>query len=108
LVNYRGKLDIAADILNVVSRNPRKTQIMYQANLSFQILEKYLAELSEASLMCFEDGNQCYALTQKGQQFLDAYREYAKTNRNVEKVLSNFNIKKANLERFLANEHQIE
>ena len=108
MVNYRGKLDIAADILNVVSRNPKKTQIMYQANLSFQVLERYLAELSQASLMCFEDGIQCYALTQKGKMFLDAYREYSKTNKNVEKVLSNFNIKKANLEKFLTTEHQIE
>jgi predicted transcriptional regulator len=99
LGNYRRKFDIIADILNVVSRSPRKTQIMYQANLSFRILEKYLAELKGASLICFKDENQCYALTLKGQQFLNAYREYSKTSKHVEKVLNDVNSKKANLQK---------
>jgi predicted transcriptional regulator len=96
---YRGKFDIIADILNVVSQRPRKTQIMYQANLSFRILEKYLAELNGASLICYKDENQCYDLTLKGQQFLDAYKEYSKTSRHVEKVLNEVNSKKANLQK---------
>jgi predicted transcriptional regulator len=96
---YRGKFDIIADILNVVSRRPKKTQIMYQANLSFRILEKYLAELNEASLICYKYENQCYDLTLKGQQFLDAYKEYSKTSRHVEKVLNDINSKKANLQK---------
>ena len=66
--SYRDKLDIIADILNVASRKPKKTQIMYQANLSFRLLQKYLAELSGASLICFEDETQCYALTSKGEE----------------------------------------
>ena len=44
--NYRGKLDIIADILRVVSGNAKKTQIMYQANLSYRVLQKYLAEIA--------------------------------------------------------------
>ena len=100
--NYRGKFDIVADILNIASRNPKKTQIMYQANLSFRILQKYLAELSGASLICFQDETQCYALTKKGQQFLDEYKEYSKTNKHVEKVLNDANVKKANLARLFS------
>jgi predicted transcriptional regulator len=99
LRNYRRKLDIIADILNVASRNPKKTQIMYQANLSFRVLQKYLAELSGACLINFQNETQCYALTHKGQQFLEAYKEYSKTNKHVEKVLNDANSKKANLQK---------
>ena len=99
MVTYRGKLDIAADILNVVSRKPKKTQIMFQANLSYQVLQKYLTELTGASLICFEGEHQCYSLTIKGQQFLDAYRKYLKTHRYVEKALNDINGKKAELEK---------
>ena len=42
---------------------------------------------------------QCYSLTPKGQQFLEGYKEYDKINKHVEKVLNDFEIKKANLER---------
>ena len=86
--SYRGKLDIIADILRVAMGNPKKTQIMYQANLSYKVLQKYLAEIIEASLISFEDEKGCYILTAKGQEFLDAYKEYSKINRHVEKRLN--------------------
>ncbi len=37
----------------VANRKPKKTQIMYQANLSFRVLQKYLAEMSGASFDLF-------------------------------------------------------
>ena len=95
---YRGKLEIIADILNVATRKPKKTQIMYQANLSFRVLQKYLAEVSDASLICFEDEGQCYALTAKGQEFLEAYKQYFKTNKQAEKIIGEVNLKKQILE----------
>ena len=100
--SYRGKFDIIADILTIASRNPKKTQIMYQANLSYRILQKYLTELNGASLISLQDESQRYVLTPKGQQFLNEYKEYSKTNRHIEKVLNNANIKKANLERLFS------
>ena len=99
--SYRDKLDIIADILNVASRKPRKTQIMYQANLSFRLLQKYLNEVSGASLICFEDETQCYDLTSKGKAFLDAYKLYAKTNKHAEKILGEVNLKKQTLEKLV-------
>ena len=98
---YRGKLDIIADILNVASRNPKKTQIMYQANLSFRVLQKYLAELSSASLICFENEPNRYTLTLKGKEFLDAYKLYSKTNRHAEKIIGEVNSKKRTLEKLV-------
>jgi predicted transcriptional regulator len=104
LVNYRGRLDIIADILHVVRGNAKKTQIMYQANLSYRVLQKYLAEITGASLICFEDGIRCYILTDKGRAFLDAYEEYSKTNKHVEKRLNDVRCKKNDLEKLCSSE----
>ena len=96
--NYRGRLDIIADILQVVSQNAKKTRIMYQANLSYKVLQRYLKDVTAASLISFEKTEQCYMLTRKGQDFLKAYRDYSKTNRCIEKSLNDVNNKKKNLE----------
>lgn len=96
--SYRSRLDIIADILHVVSQDAKKTQIMYQANLSYKVLTKYLTEVSEAALVTFEDEKRCYVLTAKGRGFLEAYREYSKDNRHIEKRLNDINSKKKNLE----------
>jgi predicted transcriptional regulator len=96
---YRSKLDIVADILKVASRKPKKTHIMYQTNLSFRLLQKYLAEISGASLICFEDETHCYNLTSKGKAFLDAYRQYSKTNKHAAKIIGEANSKKQTLEK---------
>jgi predicted transcriptional regulator len=103
LANYRGRLDIIADILHVVSGNAKKTQIMYQANLSYKVLQKYLAEIVEASLINFEDKRRCYILTVKGREFLDAYQEYFKTNRQVEKRVNDVRTKKNILEKLCSS-----
>jgi predicted transcriptional regulator len=98
LGSYRRRLDIIADILQVVSQNAKKTQIMYQANLSYKVLQRYLRNITAASLVDFEDEEQCYVLTPKGQEFLEAYKDYDKTNKSIEKRLSDCNNKKKTLE----------
>jgi len=98
LVNYRDRLDIIADILSVVSREAKKTQIMYQANLSYKVLQRYLNEIAGASLIRFEDSQQIYMLTSKGQNYLDAYREYARCSKSMEKRLNDFTVKRKILE----------
>ncbi len=98
MVNYRDRLDIIADILNVASKSAKKTQIMYQANLSYKVLQRYLNEIVEASLVRFEDNHQYYLLTLKGQEYLDAYREYARLSKSMEKRLNDFSMKRKILE----------
>lgn len=102
--SYRGRLDIIADILQVVSQNAKKTQIMYQANLNYKVLQRYLKNITSASLIDFEDTEQCYVLTTKGQEFLEAYKEYAKTNESIAKRLNDANIKKKCLEELCLKE----
>jgi predicted transcriptional regulator len=95
---YRRKLDIIADMLLVAANGAKKTQIMYQANLSYRLLVKYLEEVRRAYLLSFERKQQRYILTSKGQQFLEIYREYTKRNKYVEKRLSDVNGKRKMLE----------
>jgi predicted transcriptional regulator len=98
LGNYRDRLDIIADILNVASRDAKKTQIMYQANLSYKVLQRYLNEIINASLVAFEDNHQYYKLTFKGQEYLNAYKEYARCSKSMEKHLNDFSSKRKVLE----------
>jgi predicted transcriptional regulator len=98
LGNYRDRLDIIADILNVVSREAKKTQIMYQANLSYKVLQRYLNEIVQAALVRFETGSQSYMLTFKGKEYLTAYKQYARASKTMEKRLNEFSTKRKVLE----------
>jgi predicted transcriptional regulator len=97
-MNYRDRLDIIADILTVASQNPKKTQIMYKANLSYKVLRRYLDEVTSSSLLNFENQQQRYVLTVKGKEFLAAYAEYLRTNKNCEEHLNNVEKKRKALE----------
>ena len=73
--NNRHSLDIVRDMLSVASVKARKTRIMYQANLSFVQVEKYLHSLLEKGLL-EHDGDSCYLVTEKGLVFLKLYDDY--------------------------------
>lgn len=91
-------MDIIADMLLVTRNGAKKTQIMYQANLSYRLLTKYLEEVRKAYLLSFERKERRYILTSKGQQFLEVYNDYAKRNRVVEKHLNDVDGKRRALE----------
>jgi CHASE3 domain sensor protein len=71
---------------------------MYQANLSYKVLQRYLSEILTASLVKFENSKQCYMLTGKGHEYLDAYKEYARYSKTMEKRLNDFSTKRKTLE----------
>lgn len=101
--SYRGKLDIIADILEVVSGDAKKTQIMYKANLSYAVLQKYLGRLTFAKLISFDYDRECYVLEEKGREFLRNYQDYSKTNSHVRKRLSEARVQKRALEKLCSN-----
>jgi predicted transcriptional regulator len=103
LKSYRGRLDIIADILQIAKGKAKKTQIMYQANLSYKVLQRYLGEIIEASLIRFEHVEQQYVLTQKGHEFLETYKDYSKANKIIEKRLDEICSKKKILEGLCTN-----
>lgn len=83
----RHSLDIVRDILVVASVKARKTRIMYQANLSFVQVKKYLRNLLEKKLLkC--DGDSCYLITEKGLEFLKLYDEFTEKRRELNEKLS--------------------
>jgi predicted transcriptional regulator len=98
-MGYRSRFDIIADMLGVASGRAKKTQIMYQANLSYRLLTKYLSEIRRSSLISYERKGRCYVLTNKGREFLEVYKEYSRRASFVEKHLSNVNLKRQVLER---------
>jgi len=98
-MGYRTRYDIIADMLTVASGRAKKTQIMYQANLSYRLLTKYLNEIRKSSLVSYERKERCYVLTDKGRAFLEAYKEYSKRAGFVEKHIGIYNLKKQVLER---------
>jgi predicted transcriptional regulator len=97
-MGYRKKLDIIADMLTVASSGAKKTQIMYQANLSHRLLKKYLEVIGKAYLLSFKRKERNYVLTPKGKQFLEVYKEYSKRTKFVEKRLNDVDGKKRMLE----------
>ena len=72
----RDKLVIMTEILGIAVKGASKTQIMYKANLSFSQLKRYLALLSQHSLLkesvCA--GRGIYKATPKGVEFMEIQR----------------------------------
>jgi predicted transcriptional regulator len=98
-------VDIIADILRVINGNDsaRKTQIMYQANLSYKLLTKYLRQVINSRLVRFKQEDKCYVITPKGEEFLELYKEYSKHNRRVEMQLNHVRVKRKALEELCSN-----
>jgi len=96
--NYRDRLQIIADILSIASKQAKKTQIMYQANLSYRLLCRYLNEVLDTGLVSFENGDY-YALTAKGKEFLSRHEEYSKHCKTLEEQVNHTNTAKIWLEK---------
>ena len=93
---YRDRLQIIADILSIADARARKTRIMYQANLSYRLLCRYLDEVVHAGLVKPEEDD-CYVLTAKGREFLSRHGEYAKRCQSLEEHLNSVNDEKTAL-----------
>jgi predicted transcriptional regulator len=97
LVKYRGRLEIIVDILNVAREGARKTKIMYVANLSYRLLEKYLEETVRLGFMCFNDYH--YEVTEKGRTFLEKYSDFSSRYSKVDSELQRVLLERESLER---------
>ncbi len=70
----RNSLDVWADILNVAQDGLRKTHIVYQANLNFNVAKKYFTGLIERGFLEYRDAY--YVTTPEGMQFLKDYERF--------------------------------
>ena len=86
----RDSLSIIAAILDACSTQTNKTHIMFSANLSFKLLEKYLETLTRTGLINVE-GNK-YELTEEGLEFIVNFRNvherYISAQKNFETIES--------------------
>ncbi len=98
MAKYRDRLQIIADILVITNRRVKKTRIMYQANLSYKLLCKYLDEVIAAGLVRCENGDR-YVLTFKGKEFLDRHEEYSKRCKSLEERVNHVNNERNVLEK---------
>ena len=105
---YRDRLQIVADMLSVVSGNDaKKTRIMYLANLSWDLLNRYLNDLVEAGLLSFGSSG-CYVLTPRGKLFLYRFSEYSKRCEKVNEHLNDLDKEKRNLENMCFNAKEMD
>ena len=71
----RNDLDICADILQVAKTGAKKTQIVYQANLNFKIVKKYLSRLIDTGMLSTAQESRLYTTTNRGIEFLEQYTD---------------------------------
>jgi len=84
-MKYRSKLRIIADILKAAENGSKKTRIMYLANLSYYLLEKYLAKVIKADLL--RHNGELYELTEKGRIFLEKFDDYSEKMSKIRKEI---------------------
>jgi predicted transcriptional regulator len=94
---YRRGLSIIVDILKATEKVGKKTRIMYLANLSYDLLQKYLGE--SISVGFIESSNNGYEVTEKGRAFLEKYKRYRSRYSRVQKTLRNLTREREDLER---------
>jgi predicted transcriptional regulator len=101
VVKYRRRLEIIVDILNAAGKNNvKKTRIMYIANLSYRLLEKYLKETINIGFM--RSNNNGYELTEKGHAFLEKYEQFSSRFSKIERELEDLKFEREVLERMCA------
>lgn len=72
-IKNRRRTDIAVDILRVAMNGAKKTHIVSEVNLNFNIAQKYLEMLNEKELIRHEKG--LFITTDKGKVFQEMAKE---------------------------------
>jgi len=76
----RSRFEISADILEAAAGGARKTHIMYRANLSFNMLCRYLDLLKMNGLLTVDASeDEIYKTTEEGLTFLAAFDDYRRS-----------------------------
>ena len=81
----RDRVSIIAAILEAAHSGASKTRIMFMANLSLNLLEKYLDLSVAAGFIQLDNGK--YHLTEHGKAFLSKYKQFNDRYVNAQKLL---------------------
>ena len=82
----RDRLGLVAAILDAAGRGSTKTHVMNVANLSYKLLEKYLAETLRMGFI--QKVGSKYSLTEQGRDFLKRYKHLQDQYLRVEQEFS--------------------
>ncbi len=104
MVRYRDRLEIIVDILRVAVSGAKKTKIMYVANLSYRLLEKYLRETVELDFI--DSSRNGYEITEKGRTFLEKYDDFSSKFSKVESDFQRMLFERETLEKMCRHERR--
>ncbi len=102
MTKYRRRIEIVADILRIVANGARKTHIMYQCNLSYKLLKRYLQEVSKAELIHVDGDRSDYEITEKGKLFLKKFESYLERSKKMVQQIDMVNHEKELLENMIS------
>jgi predicted transcriptional regulator len=72
----RSDIEISADILKVALDGAKKSHIVYRANLNFEVVKRYLRQLSDAGLINFPSlENRLFQTTSKGKEYIQRFKK---------------------------------
>jgi predicted transcriptional regulator len=74
----RDRVEIMAEILDLCSVPKTKTHVMYGTNLSWKMLQHYLAELQSLGLLKIQGKSALYVTSKRGLDFVDKWKELKK------------------------------
>jgi predicted transcriptional regulator len=80
----RSSYDIIYDILESCKYGVKKTRLMYNANLSFQVLEKYVIKLTEKGLILKKEDK--FFITEKGIKYLETIKRLKEKKKELEEI----------------------
>ena len=103
---YRGRLEIVHDILSAINEGTKKTHIMYKANLSFKLLNRYLEDVLMADLVVFQEEGSLYCLTESGEEFLSRCKSYFSLREQVESAMGEMSDREMALEKMLSENNK--
>lgn len=93
----RDRLSIVAAILEATNSGASKTRIMFQANLNFCLLEKYLDVATESGFL--SETRSKYSLTRRGHAFLKEYRYFHDRYVRAQETLQSLQVERERLAR---------
>ncbi len=93
----RDRLSIIAEVLEAAENGAGKTRIMFKANLSFNLLEKYLNVAIKAGFIRL-DGCK-YILTVEGHDFLKHYQNFHQHKTHAQKLIEDLSFEREKLSR---------
>ncbi len=94
----RDRLSLVAAILEAANPGTSKTRIMFSANLSFSLLEKYLEVADRAGFIQMNGSK--YHLTELGQEFLREYKHFHERYDHAKKMLASLGSERERLASF--------